>query len=42
MRLSPKGTVAAHDVLRLAQSALVEGGREGIFTPMFFFLARKK
>jgi sterol 24-C-methyltransferase len=42
IRLSPKGTVKTHDVLRLAQSALVEGGEKGIFTPMFFFLARKK
>jgi sterol 24-C-methyltransferase len=42
MRLSPKGTVATHDVLRLAQAALCEGGKAGIFTPMFFFLARKK
>ena len=39
--LSPKGTVVAHDVLRLAQTALVDGGRLEIFTPMFFFLARK-
>jgi sterol 24-C-methyltransferase len=42
MRLSPKGTVAAHDLLRTAQASLVEGGETGIFTPMFFFLARKK
>lgn len=42
VKLSPHGTVAAHDVLRLAQRALVEGGEAGIFTPMFFFLARKK
>ena len=41
LHLSPKGTTVAHDVLRLAQTALVDGGRLGIFTPMFFFLARK-
>jgi sterol 24-C-methyltransferase len=40
-RLSPAGTVHTHDVLRLAQRALVEGGSLGIFTPMYFWLARK-
>lgn len=38
---SPKGTVEVHDVLRLAQHALVEGGQTGIFTPMYAWLARK-
>jgi sterol 24-C-methyltransferase len=40
-RLSPAGTVHTHDVLRLAQRALVEGGSLGIFSPMYFWLARK-
>jgi sterol 24-C-methyltransferase len=39
--LSPVGTVQVHDVLRAAQHALVEGGRAGIFTPMFAWVARK-
>ncbi len=39
--LSPKGTVDAHSLLRLAQRTLVQGGKLGIFTPMYFFLARK-
>jgi sterol 24-C-methyltransferase len=39
--LSPKGTVHVHDILRGAQAALVQGGRTGIFTPHYFWLARK-
>lgn len=42
LRLSPPGTVRTHDVLRLAQRALCEGGREGIFTPSYFWLAVKR
>ena len=41
-RLSPRGTTSVHDVLRIAQRSLVAGGRLGVFTPMFFFLARKR
>jgi sterol 24-C-methyltransferase len=41
VRLSPDGTVRVHDLLRLAQQALVEGGRTGIFTPMYAWIARK-
>jgi sterol 24-C-methyltransferase len=41
-RLSPPGTVHTHDVLRLAQEALCEGGALGIFTPMYFWLAVKR
>jgi sterol 24-C-methyltransferase len=40
-RLSPKGTVQVHDVLRTAQRALVEGGTLGIFTPLYYWVARK-
>ncbi|MBW2261087.1 MAG: methyltransferase domain-containing protein [Deltaproteobacteria bacterium] len=41
VRLSPPGTTSVHDLLRLGQHSLVEGGRTGIFTPMYFFLAEK-
>ncbi len=41
LKLSPQGTVQMHDVLRLAQRALVEGGRRKLFTPMYFWVARK-
>lgn len=40
-RLAPVGTVETHDVLRLAQRALLDAGRTGIFTPMYFWIARK-
>jgi sterol 24-C-methyltransferase len=40
-RLAPRGTVATHSMLRIAQSALPAAGRMGIFTPNYFFLARK-
>lgn len=32
---------AASTLLNKAAGALVEGGKSGIFTPMFYFLARK-
>ncbi|MCY3828442.1 MAG: methyltransferase domain-containing protein [Rhodospirillaceae bacterium] len=41
VRLFPEGTRAVSTLLNRAADALVEGGRSGIFTPMFFFLARK-
>lgn len=41
LRLAPKGTVATHAMLRIAQSALPAAGKLGIFTPNYFFLARK-
>ncbi len=41
LRLFPKGSRAVSTLLNTAADALVEGGRTGIFTPMFFFLARK-
>ena len=40
-RLLPKGAAAVSTILLEASDALVEGGRAGIFTPMFFFLVRK-
>jgi sterol 24-C-methyltransferase len=39
--LAPRGTRRVHDVLRLAQWSLVDAGRLGIFTPSFFWVARK-
>jgi len=39
--LAPAGTRTVHDVLRLAQYSLVDAGRLGIFTPSFFWVARK-
>jgi sterol 24-C-methyltransferase len=41
IRLAPAGTITVHDVLRLAQWSLVEGGQKQIFTPSFFWVARK-
>ncbi len=41
LRLFPEGSRAVSTLLNRAADALVEGGRSGIFTPMFFFLARK-
>ncbi|KAL1934049.1 hypothetical protein VTP01DRAFT_6231 [Rhizomucor pusillus] len=39
--LAPKGTVETQRVLETAADALVEGAKKGLFTPMFFFVARK-
>ena len=41
LRLVPEGARAVSTLLNAAADALVEGGKSGIFTPMFFFLARK-
>ena len=41
LRLAPAGTSDGAALLNLAADSLVEGGQTGIFTPMFFFLARK-
>lgn len=40
-RLAPAGASEVHVVLNRAGDNLVAGGRAGIFTPMYFFLARK-
>ncbi len=40
-RIAPKGTLQMHGVLRLAQQSLVEAGKMDIFTPMYFWVARK-
>jgi sterol 24-C-methyltransferase len=39
--LAPKGTVQTQKVLEKAGDSVVAGGCEGIFTPMFFFVAKK-
>lgn len=41
IRLAPPGTRTVHDVLRMAQWSLVDAGRRGIFTPSYFWVARK-
>ncbi len=41
VRLVPSGSRAVSTLLNRAADALTEGGQSGIFTPMFFFLARK-
>ena len=40
-RIAPRGSAAVSTFLNRAADALVRGGRTGIFTPMFYFLARK-
>lgn len=40
-RMAPKGTAKCHKTLRYALKGLKAGGREGIFTPALFVLARK-
>ncbi len=41
LRVVPKGTVRVSALLNLCAAALAESGRLGIFTPMYFALARK-
>ena len=41
LRIAPEGTRTVSTILNRAADALVEGGKSGVFTPMFFFLARK-
>ena len=41
VRLVPTGTAEVSRILNKGADSLVEGGESGIFTPMFFFLARK-
>jgi sterol 24-C-methyltransferase len=41
MRIAPKGSTATSTFLQGAATALVKGGETGIFTPMFYFHARK-
>lgn len=39
--MAPSGTAEAADELSLAADNLVAGGREGLFTPMYFMIAKK-
>ncbi|KAG7945722.1 hypothetical protein I3843_14G004100 [Carya illinoinensis] len=39
--IAPKGSLRVQIFLQQAADGLAEGGRKGIFTPMYFFLARK-
>lgn len=41
-KIAPKGSQAVHQFLMDASKYLVLGGETGVFTPMYFFLARKK
>ena len=41
LRIVPQGTVRVSETLNLCAAALVEAGRLGIFTPMYFIHARK-
>ena len=41
LRVVPGGTATVSTLLNRGADALVEGGKSGVFTPMFFFLARK-
>ena len=41
LRVVPKGARAVSTLLNAAADALAAGGESGIFTPMYFFLARK-
>ncbi len=41
LRLVPKGTLEVQTFLNIGADSLVAGGRLGIFTPMFYFKARK-
>lgn len=40
-RMVPRGTCKVSKVLNKGADALVEAGDKELFTPMFFFLARK-
>jgi sterol 24-C-methyltransferase len=39
--VAPKGSLEVASMLERAADGLVAGGKKGIFTPLFFFLARK-
>lgn len=41
LRIAPKGTTKVSKLLEKAGKCLVQAGEKNIFTPMFFFLARK-
>jgi sterol 24-C-methyltransferase len=41
VHIVPKGTTQVSSLLMMTADALVEGGRLGLFTPCYYFLARK-
>ena len=41
LRMVPEGTTMVSTLLNRGADALVDGGESGVFTPMYFFLARK-
>jgi len=41
IKIAPKGTLDIHNLLHKTAIDLVDGGRTGTFSPMYFFLARK-
>ncbi len=41
LRIAPKGTTEVSTFLNAGADALVAGGESGVFTPMYYFLARK-
>ena len=41
LRIVPRGTTGVSRILNVGAAALAEGGRLGIFTPMYFVLGRK-
>ena len=41
LRIAPQGTKQVSDFLNAGADALVAGGEAGVFTPMYFFVARK-
>ena len=41
IRVAPRGSTAVSTFLNRAADVIVRGGETGIFTPMFYFLARK-
>jgi sterol 24-C-methyltransferase len=41
VRIVPQGTTKVSGLLMMTADALVEGGRLGLFTPCYFFIARK-
>ena len=42
LKIAPNGTVKVSSLLNATALDLVEGGKEEIFTPSYFFIARKK
>ena len=42
LRIAPKGSVRVSALLNATAVDLVEGGEKELFTPSYFFLARKK